>query len=430
MSADVLLRASSGIERVGRAVLRRCRVGLVGAMLFGGVAASATALVPVSPDVGCGFDDLTSHALRHAFTATKAGAAAPSEIRWAALHCQFSNPNGVPVTHEFLRDAFERPVDGLFAHFARMSQGRTVMTLPVVVDVPMNRASSSFTYNSHSELLEKLSEACLSAAEPLVDFSDIDGLAFFFNNAYSPLANGSRYNAALEGEQRVVQALWMPAWVCGGCVNPPGHTIGVLAHEMGHSFNLRHANNSDNDGYAYDNAWDYMSLANGSPRDAGQLWDLPYSLHAQSRLELGWLDEQQVLRLPTDLGPFEEVVRIDFNPAGSGVQLVRIDLPGVEDVLLTARSPSNRDDSGLPGPVVFVHTHNPARLEPLWVFDAGIPVPSGATTDTSYFTAGEVYQRDIGDNTLTVRVLAASEDGYEVSVSLGVDPAVFLDGFE
>jgi hypothetical protein len=394
--------------------------------------AHATDLIATSPaPVVCGVDELPLSDVDHARVGAKTSTTAPAEIRWAALHCQFTDQAGIPVTQSFLRDLFERPQDGLFDHFDRMSQGRMAMSLPVVVDVPMGRAMSEFPTGNTSVLLEQLSEACLQAAETNVDFSDITGLAFFFNNRFSSLAYGSGYNAVLEGQTRRVPAIWLPpGTTCSNCLPSPPVYSSVVAHEIGHALNLRHDNNSDGDGNHEDNGWDYMSAPFLTTRYADILRYLPRSLHALHRLNLGWLDESHVLRLPTNFGAFEEVVSIEFDPASPGIQLVAIALPGDEQVLLTVRSPSNVDDSTLPEPVVFVHTYNPARWEPLWVFDAGVPVPGAANTDSSYFTAGESYTRDVGDLALTVSMLAADKQSYTVRVRLGVDPAVFLDGFE
>jgi M6 family metalloprotease-like protein len=378
---------------------------------------------------GCGFDELGD---RPGALAKAVAAPAPAQLRWAALNCRFTDPSGIEFTTAFIEDVFERPDVGLLDYFERMANGHTTMSLPIVVDVHVGQPVSSFPFSNPSQMVDMLSRACLDAAEPMVDFNTVNGLLFFFNNTLYQQSYGAPFAVRLEGVERTVPAAWMSAnQSCGPTCTAPAQPASTIAHEIGHAMNLRHVNNSDGDGDPYDNAWDVMSGSWRSKRGIPVLGSLPRSLNAHQRLQVGWVDEPQVLRLPTDAGPFAESFHLNHDPASPGLQLAIVDLPGSMDVVLTARSPGQVDDSSQTEPFVLVYTHDPVtRPTPLWLVDQGDPMPSIADSATSYFTAGESYKLQVGTDTLSVRVVSSTAQGHEVTVSFGPDPVVFFNGFE
>ncbi len=177
------------------------------------------------------------------------------DIPWVMLQCKFLGYDNEPMYPEYYSGMFSSEFPGL-DHFWR-EQSYNLINLPGAViygwyDLPhepeyyLPPEGQSITINT----LNVLANDCISAANAEVDFGPFYGIMMMFNADPYRMAFGTlTYKTTIDGVYKNWGMMWIPPW---GIEN-----IGIVEHEMGHTFGLLHS--SGEYGLIYDNAWDLMS---------------------------------------------------------------------------------------------------------------------------------------------------------------------------
>ena len=347
---------------------------------------------------------------------------APPSVRWAVLRCAFPGSPAYPLTSAQTLRLFEKPDVGLLAFFDRQAQGRTSMSMAWVeqVTLPMSQGGYWGQATSPGAFITKATNDCLGLVTAQRSLDDITGLVVFFNDVIDCCAYGGPFTMTLPGgETRRVPGVWLP---------PVAHTQPlVIAHEMAHGFGIQHSNNTDRDADTTDNVWDLMSNLRLNRQVDPEIGPLPRGFHAYHRQTLGWLDAMDVQvadgedrTVETILGP-DNLLRLHFTPTTG--------------VVVSFRGANHPDEGERTQAAVFVDELDVMRAQPLWVVDEALPLPTMASTASSYFTAGESWavEEATPGRAVLVEVVSVAPTEATVRVHLGPPPppvAVFHDNFE
>lgn len=215
------------------------------------------------------------------------------------------------------------------------------------------------------------------------------------------------YSTGYGGTQRVA---WLPLWALKDQT--------YFAHEMGHGYGMPHSNNSDGDTDSYDNPWDVMS-------DAFYNYSIsPYGyLATPSNLwylrQIGLLPAGEVYTLPNNRA--ETLVIDDWLASESGsYSAIFIPIPGTSRLYVVEvhKKSLGGFNSDYDTDAVVIYDINPNRTtQPAWL------VGSDSYGPGAQWVPGETYTNSADD--VTISVLGATPNGYQVRVELGTPINVF-----
>ncbi len=258
--------------------------------------------------------------------------------------------------------------------------------------------------------IAKLFEDCTNAADEDIDFTDYDGINFFFNQNIFGLASvGGTTPLLLDGDFKFYRTTMMSlfGW----------HNQATLTHEMGHSFGLPHSSGPYDT--PYDSRWDVMS-GTDSCKNPNEEYRC-HGPHTNSfyKYAIGWIDPS---RAYVATGDQKQTVFIkyltDSKSPGYLTALVPIDGSDTEYYSIESRNPVGYDKNEIPGQGVLIHKidisggFNPATNVAQVVdktFDFN-PNDAGAV-----WKPGETY-RDNANN-ISIKVLKETKTGFWVAIN-------------
>lgn len=371
------------------------------------------------------------------------GAAAPDATQvagsqpWVSLLCKFSNLATEPRTASFFSQMYGNSPGQLDHYWREVSYdqidvvGSTAsswLVLPKAqtADVPTPGTGCLDGSSTNDADLGLLFTDCTATADPFIDFSvggsgGFVGINLMFNSDLDGCAWGGGYYATLDGVTKVWRTTWEPPW---GYSN-----VSVMAHEMGHGFGLPHSNNWDADGWPYDNSWDVMSDAWGYEGSDPTYGTIGKHTIGYGKDRLGWFAPDQVFTPPGGGVYALELADVARPNPVDGYRLIELPIPSAPGKYWTVetRDLTGLYDAHLPGHAVIVHQIDPARAEPAWCYDPGVPPDDQADSESTMYRVGELFSSP--SEATFVSVDFETADGFAVTLFVDVS-IVFFDHFE
>ncbi|CAN5694172.1 hypothetical protein BH11ARM2_BH11ARM2_33320 [soil metagenome] len=266
---------------------------------------------------------------------------------------------------------------------------------------------------------EAVVKDALAAADPQVDYRQFDGFHVLLNDAVGNIGGtGGRGTYTLDGQTR----LWGRTYGNNG-----SGMLGLLAHEMGHSFGFDHSSGPYKT--PYDSHWDQMSATGVWERRHPEYGPYPQHTNSYHRIVTGLTPRNLITEC---LPGFSQIVHLTrpVQPLLNGPQAARIFLGGDGQHWLTveARRRIGTYEQGvtLPDEGVVLHDCNPAH-QMVDIFSGVLgPGPVSQVVDidnngdpndaASVWKPGETYTDPT--NGVTVAVLKATATGYDVQVNV------------
>ncbi len=345
---------------------------------------------------------------------------------WVTIMCAFP---GTPAGYgtkaiDYFQGMYSDQYPGLDHYWRQQSFGKINMAGSnaygwFMLDKPQTHYYPSPGMGDNSSSLTELAQDCINKADATVNFSSYRGINFMFNGSLDCCAWGGTGTVHVDN----TYSRWRMTW------NPPfsWKDITVVAHEIGHGFNLPHANNYDGDGDPYDNTWDVMSETyiycdKATHAVYGCLGQHTNAFHKD---HLGWFAPQQRLVLNDD----RDNITLDHaamqNP--QHYQIVIIPFPNSHKrYVVEARQTSNSNyDAKLAGKAVIIHEVDTARTQWAWLV--------GGTTDAKSWSvennpldpdgawlAGETFVDAV--NGISISVISETANGFVISVDMPYIP--------
>jgi M6 family metalloprotease-like protein len=256
-------------------------------------------------------------------------------------------------------------------------------------------------------------------ADPDIDFSLFAGMNLCFNGPLLGAALGGRHNLDLDGQQRSWGVTHLPAWAW--------QVLAVVAHEMGHTFNLPHSAGPGGDG-DFSSRWDLMCSPCGFCRPEYECPPFGHpGIHpiAHHKDLLDWIDPSRRYVVP-DTPTVAAVWLHDLAvaaPAGR-VSMARVYWPGDPTRSYTIeRRCWTGYDQNLPGESVVIHAVDPTMQEPAHCMDAdGNGNPND---DGGMWEPGESFYDSVNEVVATVEW--ADESSSIITLSNAGRPYVYVD---
>ncbi|MBK9124443.1 MAG: hypothetical protein IPM16_15175 [Chloroflexi bacterium] len=328
---------------------------------------------------------------------------------WDILLCKFSDVSATPRSKAQVETMTSGTFPGIASYWSTVSRGVSPMTRTVHDWKSLGKSRSYYHGLGDS-----------AADQYIIDCAAAHGLSSSGAFNYVIAVNGQMFNYdyalggysyGYGGMQRVA---WLPQWALVDQT--------YFVHEMGHGYGMPHSDNSDNDGYPYDNPWDVMS-------DAFYNYSVsPYGfLATPSNLwylrQIGLLPAGEVYTLPDNRA---ETLVIDdwLAPESGNYSAIFIPIPGTSRLYVVEAHKKSLGgfNSDYDTDAVVIYEINPNRSQPAWL--------TGGTSDSASYGSGaqwvpgETYTNGADD--VKISVLSATTNGYQVRVELG-DPINVFD---
>ncbi|MFC1665058.1 hypothetical protein ACFL17_05440 [Pseudomonadota bacterium] len=340
---------------------------------------------------------------------------------WITLPCKFKDENSEPKDQAYFNAQYgDDP--GELNHFWKTESYNNInidgSTSPDWLDLPNNRSAyiteapgCSSSQVDHGKLFSE----CVAQHDSSVDFSAFTGINLVFNGNLDGCAWGGGRWATLDGVAKVWPVTWLPPF---GYFNNS-----VFEHENGHGYGLPHSTNWDNDGYPYDNLWDYMSggqfFPGSNPYGSWGTGGMAY--HKEF---LQWLLPGEIVEITAGSHT------VDLDPLGAATatnaRMIKLPLDANKLWTIEAREKTGVYEIGLPGTAVIIsEVQTSGRTDPIWVYDETIPPGNNNNNEGSMWKIGETFVD--AANSISVEVLQTiASGGFRVRVTRpgGCSPAL------
>jgi hypothetical protein len=329
--------------------------------------------------------------------------------KWVTILCRFGDATGVtpqPVTF------FEDLMDFMDVYWRELSYDNINLSGSQVVgwfNLPQSRSAyldDPLThFPGHTLNFHKIAEDCTSAADPVVNFPDFDGINLLFNQDLDCCSWGGSDTLTRDGVSKVYHMTWMATWGWGN--------QGVLGQEMGHGFGLPHSSGPYT--ATYDSHWDVMSSAFGTcsmpDPEFGCVGVHTIGVYKDA---LGWIADAR--RYVATTAPDQSIfIERLAQPGASGFLVAQIPIGGSTTNFYTVESRRFVGfDDQIPGEAIVIHMVDTTRGDrQAQVVDAdgnGDPNDDGAR-----WLPGELFADPV--NNISVAVTEETDSGFRVVIN-------------
>jgi M6 family metalloprotease-like protein len=332
---------------------------------------------------------------------------------WLTVMCKFADVAAEPRDYTYFSNMYNDSFPGMNHYWKEVSFGfinvdgsKTAgsgwYTMPQPRSYYVDADGDGNLYLEFSRVWDD----CAGAAIDDADFSQYIGVNLMFNADLDGYAWGGKIYRTFDGYTRVWNITVQPTW---------GYEhINVIAHEMGHGFDLPHS--SGQYGAIYDNVWDVMS-------DSWYACDyhVVYGCVGQHTIAyhkdlLGWIDADDKAEVNG-----VRLMRLDHiamaNP--DYYHMATIPITGVDHFYtVEARKPVGYDIK-LPNKAVIIHEVERWRDNPAQVID----VDGNRITDDggAQWLVGETFV----NGAINVDVVAEHDNGFTVLIRTVDQPVIW-----
>ncbi len=315
---------------------------------------------------------------------------------WLNILCKFSNNITEPVDTVFVQNMFRNSFPFLEHYWKQVTFGNIDISGTQTVGWFILPKARNYYVVGESVKFAELARDCKAVAGSSFNSDIYAGTNLYFNDDLGGPATGG----FLEGNR----ITWLPPW--------SHKMISVVAHEMGHTYGLRHSSGEYSS--EYDSPWDMMSNTYTNPGSIAPYKFIPQHMIAFHKYKLGVLSPSYIWS-NTDHDASKGVVvhinQLETKPTeANSYSILNIYSSSGAHYTVEARNLIDYDE-GVPANAVILHKIiNNYRA---YVVD---PDKDGDPGDESaQWTVGETFKNDNGD--VEVEILSKTSTGFNVKVT-------------
>ncbi len=280
------------------------------------------------------------------------------------------------------------------------------------------KARSAYLNADGSANLQLLAEDCTGVADNNVNFSGYTTINMMFNDQLDGSAWGGGVFLNRDGQSKVFGATWMPPWAYDN--------VGILGHEMGHSYGLPHSSGPYNN--TYDSWWDVMSSAGLLYRNLTDKTDChrdaTYGCMAMGTIsahkdKLGWIPSAQKYTAAQGTDNTVTIERLGNTAAGNYL-MAQIPIGGSSTIFYTVEARRAVGyDAHAAGEAIVVHKVDTTGATGLTRIARVVdPDGNGNPNDAgAQFLPGETFTDSA--NGISIQVTGSTASGYTVRIRNG-----------
>lgn len=341
----------------------------------------------------------------------------PKIARWATVLCQFEGKDTKPHPKSYYENLMSNERPGMEHYFEDVSYGRLDLRPSEAFgwfELPHRQAY--YNRNEPYEVPENAWRDCMKAADRRVHFPDYFGINLWFNGKLANRGWGiSRYvRIDGRGKNYGITIMSEPStWEDDG-----GTPNGILAHEMGHGFQLQHSAGRYRTYYSH---WDLMgTIGQGCGYDfPEEFFCIPVHPIAFHKFRLGWITAADSYVGRAGTSRTIRLVPLSHGPQEGAYLWARIPLDGKHPGYLTieARALDGYDDQLRAPGAIIIHRWDRTATQATGDHPYMIDTDGGGSSQPNgeRWIPGETFVHKSG---ASVSILAQNEDGsYNVTIA-------------